>query len=146
MVTKATAAWSIEDWVIPLYSLFYPLTPKWLASNFSFYITSESHSKVMRLMEMIISKGSSSLSNKLSLSALEEIYKEEYREYAYWYCDVKGKMSCILENILITFVLCKVFLNLKVKMIQAYDMFEITHFLLSIHWFSWLTSQSVLRY
>ena len=37
----------------------------------------------MRTKELITTYGSSSLSNKFSLSARQEMYREQYGEYAY---------------------------------------------------------------
>ena len=62
-----------------------PLTPKsdkYLISPYN--ITLESHMKVMRRKEMITNKRSSWLLNKFSLSAPEEMYREQCGEYAYW--------------------------------------------------------------
>ena len=47
-------------------------------------ITLESHANVMRIGEMITYQGSSWLLNKFLLSALKEIYWENYREYSSW--------------------------------------------------------------
>ena len=47
-------------------------------------ITSESHIKVMRIKEMITNWKSSWLLNKFSLSAPQEMYKQQYGEYTYW--------------------------------------------------------------
>ena len=49
-----------------------------------FNITPESNIKVMRIKEIIIILGTSWLLNKFSLHAYEEMYREQYEEYAYW--------------------------------------------------------------
>ena len=47
-------------------------------------ITCESHSKVMRIKDMVTMEGTLWLANKFSLSAPQELYKEQSGEYAYW--------------------------------------------------------------
>ena len=48
----------------------------------------------MRIKEMINRYRSSwLLSDKFSLSAPQEVYREQYGEYAYWYKGVKGKVQ-----------------------------------------------------
>ena len=44
----------------------------------------------MRIKEMITNSRSSWLLNKFSLSAPQEMYREQYGEYAYWCEGVKG--------------------------------------------------------
>ena len=63
-----------------------PITPKSDYHLISPYnITLESNIKVMRIMEMINRYRSSwLLSDKFSLSAPQEMYREQYGEYAYW--------------------------------------------------------------
>ena len=62
-----------------------PLTPKGDQHIISHYnVTSKSNIKVTRIKEMITNKKSSKLLNKFSLSALKEMYRKQYGEYAYW--------------------------------------------------------------
>ena len=59
-----------------------PLTPEsdqYLISPYN--ITPESHIKVMRIKEMITTLRGSSLLQKFSLSAPQEMYREQYGEY-----------------------------------------------------------------
>ena len=62
-----------------------PLTPKsdqlMISPN---NITLESNIKVTRIKEMITNLKSSWFLNKFSLSAPQEMYREQYGEYAYW--------------------------------------------------------------
>ena len=48
-------------------------------------ITPESNIEVTRIKEIITNLRSSWLLNKFSLSAPYEMFREYYREYAYWY-------------------------------------------------------------
>ena len=62
-----------------------PLTPKsdqlMISPN---NITLESNIKVTRIKEMITNWKSSWFLNKFSLLAPQEMYREQYGEYAYW--------------------------------------------------------------
>ena len=46
--------------------------------------------KVMRIKEMVTKERSFWLGKKFSLTAPWEMYKEQFREYAYWHWGVKG--------------------------------------------------------
>ena len=65
--------------------IFNPLTHKsdWHLISL-YHITPESHTKVMRIKELITCKKSSWLLNKFSFSAPWEMFREQCGEYAYW--------------------------------------------------------------
>ena len=69
----------------PTETLFNCSTPKSDQILISPYIiTPESNIKAMRIKEMITNLESSWFSSKFSSSALEEMYREQYGEYANW--------------------------------------------------------------
>ena len=63
-----------------------PLAPKSDKHLISpYYVSPESHVKVMRKEKMITNLSSSWLLNKFSLLAALGVYREQYGEYLYWY-------------------------------------------------------------
>ena len=47
-------------------------------------ITPELYIKIMKIKEIVTREGTFWLANKFSLSAPQEMYEEQYGEYAYW--------------------------------------------------------------
>ena len=69
---------SMISWIIPLTLE----SDQLLISPYN--VTPESNIKVTRIKEMITNLKSSWFLNKFSLSALQEMYREQYGEYAFW--------------------------------------------------------------
>ena len=82
---KRSCLWKSMQWPCKSSDLN-TLNPKSNWHQISPYIvTPESHIKVMRIKEVITNQISFWLVNKFSLSIPQEMYKEQYGEYAYWF-------------------------------------------------------------